>query len=253
MTALGLACLSVIFVLTAFVSVVTGGTSLITVPAMLQLGIHPHVAVATNMLTLIFLSLGGTVPFLKSQLIHRKRLPILIGVTLIGSIVGASLLLLAPPTSMPFVVAVAMIVVVVFSVSKGNAGMFVVGVEPARISEVVGYVLTLILGVYGGFFSGGYVALLTAAFVACFGMTYLEAIATTKVLNLFSSLVATAVFAVRGLIDWKLGLILGAVSFVSAAAGAALSRKLSNHNLRRIFLVAVLALAVKTLLYDVSW
>ena len=43
-----------------------GRTSLITVPVMLQFGIEPHVAVATNMLALIFLSLGGTLPLLKS-------------------------------------------------------------------------------------------------------------------------------------------------------------------------------------------
>jgi uncharacterized protein len=75
------------------------------------------------------------------------------------------------------------------------------------------------------------------------------ATAVTKVLNLFSSLVATAVFAARGLIDWKLGLVLGAASF----GGAAVARNLSNRLLRRVFLVAVLTLAVKTLLYDVSW
>ena len=95
--------------------------------------------------------------------------------------------------------------------------------------------------------------MLTAALVAFFGITFIEAVAVTKVLNLFSSLVATAVFAVRGLIDWKFGLILSAVSFAGAAAGAALARNLSNHTLRRIFLVAVLALAAKTLLYDVRW
>jgi hypothetical protein len=39
---------------------------------------------------------------------------------------------------------------------KANAGVSPVGEEPARISEVAGYGLTLILGVYGGFFSGGY-------------------------------------------------------------------------------------------------
>jgi uncharacterized membrane protein YfcA len=58
MTAPALACLIAVFVFTAFVSVVTGGTSLITVPVMMQLGIDPHIAVATNMLTLVFLSLG---------------------------------------------------------------------------------------------------------------------------------------------------------------------------------------------------
>ena len=57
MTAPALICLTSAFAFTAVFSVVTGGTSLITVPVMMQLGIDPHVAVATNMLTLIFLSL----------------------------------------------------------------------------------------------------------------------------------------------------------------------------------------------------
>ena len=60
-------------------------------------------------------------------------------------------------------------------------------------------------------------------------------------------------FAAQGLIDWKLGLILGAMSLVGATAGPALARNLSNHTLRRIFLAAVLTLAAKSLLYDVSW
>jgi uncharacterized membrane protein YfcA len=253
MTALDLIFLIGVFFFTAFISVVTGGTSLITVPVMMQLGIEPHVAVATNMLTLIFLSLGGTVAFLKGQLIPRKRLPALIGLTLIGSILGALLLLVIPAKAMPFVVAAAMIVVAVFSLIEGNVGVSPFAGHPGRTSEFVGYGLTFILGVYGGFFSGGYVALLTAAFIAFFGMSFLEAIAVTKLLNLCSSMVATAVFAVQGLIDWKLGLFLGVVSFAGAVAGAAFARELSNTILRRIFLIAVIALAAKTLAYDVRW
>jgi uncharacterized protein len=248
MTALNQIFLIGVFLFTAFISVVTGGTSLITVPVMMQLGIQPHVAVATNMLTLVFLSLGGTIPFLKGERIPRKRLPALIGLTNLGSILGALMLLVVPAKAMPLVVASAMLVVAAFSLTKSNAGVTAVVVEPDRISAMAGYVLTVVLGVYGGFFSGGYVALLTAVFVAFFGMTFLEAVAVTKVLNFFSSLIATAVFAVRGLIDWKLGLLLGVASFAGAAAGAVVARKLSNHLLRRVFLVAVVVLAIKTLL-----
>jgi uncharacterized protein len=75
----------------------------------------------------------------------------------------------------------------------------------------------------------------------------------TKVLNLFSSLVATAVFAMRNLIDWKLALILGVVSFRGGTAGAVVARRLNNRLPRRVFLAAVIALAAKTLLYDVRW
>jgi uncharacterized protein len=219
----------------------------------MQLGIEPQVAVATNMLTLVLLSLGGTAPFLKVRLIGRRRLRALIGLTVLGSVCGAVLLLVVPPNAIPLVVALAMLVVAVFSLARRNAGVSSVTSQPARSWEIAGYGLTFVLGVYGGFFSGGYVALLTAACVACFGMTFVEAVAVTKVLNLFSSLVATGVFAVRGLIDWKLGLTLGAAAFGGAAAGAAVARNLDNQLLRRIFLAAVLALAVKTLLFDVRW
>jgi uncharacterized protein len=251
MTAFGLACLIVVFLLTAFVSVVTGGTSLITVPLMIQLGMEPHVAVATNMATLTWLSLGGTVPFLKGDLIPKERLPALVGLTLLGSTCGALLLLAIPARTMPVVVACAMLTVVMFTLAKDDAGLSPAAGGATRASVIAGYGLTLLLGVYGGFFSGGYVAILMTVMSTCFRINFMEAVAVTKVLNLFSSLIATAVFAMRNLIDWKVGLILGVVSFCGGSAGAVVARRMNNRLLRRVFLATVIALAAKTLLYDV--
>ena len=39
--------------------------------------------------------------------------------------------------------------------------------------------------IYGGFFSGGYVIMLTAVFVVLLGMSFLQAVATTKVIRVF--------------------------------------------------------------------
>ncbi len=253
MTTFSWICLIAVFFFTAVVSVVTGGTSLITVPVMMQLGIDPHIAVATNMLALVFLSLGGTLPFLKSAAIPRSRLPALIGLTLVGSILGACLLLLVPSRAMPLVIATAMICVAVFTLVNRDAGLSALSEPPSRTLKIAGYCATFILGIYGGFFSGGYVALLTAAYVAFFRMTFLEAVAVTKVLNIFSSLIATAIFSWQGLLDWNLGLFLGGVSFAGAIVGAVLARRMSNFWLRRAFLTAVIALALKTLLVDVAW
>jgi uncharacterized protein len=253
MTLFGWICLVSVFFFTAVISVVTGGTSLITVPVMMQFGIEPHVAVATNMLALFFLSLGGTLPFLKNQTIPRKRLPSLIGLTLIGSTLGATLLLLVPSRAIPSVIATAMIVVAVFLVVQRNSGLSAPREFRSHSLETAGYVATFVLGVYGGFFSGGYVALLTAAFVTFFRMTFLEAVAVTKVLNIFSSLVATAIFAREGIINWNLGLVLGAVSCGGAVGGAFLAQRMSNVWLRRIFVTVVVAIAIKTLLYDGAW
>src|SRR5690606_6298929 len=102
-----------------------------------------------------------------------------------------------------------MLAMVVFSLLNPRAGL-VATAAPSRSAVLGGYVVTFLLGIYGGFFSGGYVTLLTAAYVALFGMAYIEAVATTKVINIFSSLVATAVFIQQGLVDFEWGLLLGA-------------------------------------------
>ena len=105
MGTVGLLCLVAAFFFTATISVVTGGTSLLTVPVMLSFGFEPHVAVATNMLALIFLSLGGTLPFLRGDRLPRDRLWLLIAMTLAGSLLGAWLLLVVPSKTMPLVIA----------------------------------------------------------------------------------------------------------------------------------------------------
>jgi uncharacterized membrane protein YfcA len=243
--------LVVIFFLTSAISVVTGSTSLITVPAMLQFHIEPRMALATNMFALTFMSAGGTVPFLRSPDVDRKRLPLLISLTLLGSVAGAFLLLRVPTRSVPMIVSVAVIAVALFSVVYRKSGMQGAAVPPSAGAEVAGYILTFLLGIYGGFFSGGYVTILTAIYVAVFRFTFVEAIATTKLMNLFSSAVATGVFMWHGLVSYRLGLILGATMFFGALLGARFAIRAGNLWLRRIFLTAVWALGLKALIFDV--
>jgi uncharacterized membrane protein YfcA len=246
-----LICLALVFFLTAAISVVTGGTSLITVPVMMQFGLDPHAAIATNMVALIFLSLGGALPFVRSLSLHTKRLPGLLALTLLASFLGALLLLVVPSKAMPLVIAAAMIGIVVFSLVKPEAGVAPEPDQTSRRMEAAGYIATFVIGIYGGFFSDGYITILTAAYVGFFRMTLLEAVAVTKILNILSSFVASAVFAVQGLIDWKLAFILGGAAFAGGLVGAALAQKISNVWLRRVFLAVVIALALKTLLLDI--
>jgi uncharacterized membrane protein YfcA len=245
--------LLLLFFVTSVVGVVTGSNSLITVPAMFQFGIDPRVAVATNMFGLTFMSIGGTLPFLGKRTIDRRRLPFLVMLTLAGSILGALLVLLIPSRALPLIISISMISVAAFSLWKRDAGLRSEETPPNRTAEVAAYALTFALGVYGGFFSGGYVTLLTATYVALFRMTFVEAVSTTKIINVFSSSIATAIFMARGLIDYKLGVALAVIMFAGAFVGARVALKLNNIWLRRIFLATVIALALKTILDFRFW
>ncbi|HEY3826769.1 MAG TPA: sulfite exporter TauE/SafE family protein [Bryobacteraceae bacterium] len=251
MTGIQLFVLIAVFFATSGVSVVTGSTSIITVPVMFQVGMDARVAVATNMFALTFMSLGGSLPFLPPSAAARRRLPVLIVLTLIGSAMGAFLLMVTPSKIVPLIVSIAVIGVAIFSTLYRRSGVDPSGVVPSQSLEVTGCILTFVLGIYGGLFSGGYVTLLTALFVAMFRMTFIEAVAITKLINVFSSGVATVIFMRRGLVDYRLGAILGATMFVSAILGARFARRLGNLWIRRIYFAAVWLLGLKTLLFDI--
>jgi hypothetical protein len=250
MTGIQLTLLILIFFATSNVSVVTGSTSLITVPVMFQFGINPRVAVATNMFALTFMSFGGSLPFLRGKEVDRARLPALIALTLAGSLVGALLLLVIAQNVVPLIASSAMIAVAIFSVAYRQAGAQEFRARLSPKAELVGYALTFLLGIYGGFFSGGYVTLLTAVNVAVFRQSFVEAVATTKLINIFSSGIATLVFMRQHLVDYRLGTVLGIAMFVGAFAGARLATRLGNQRLRRICLTAVWALGLKALVCD---
>ncbi|MEH2380320.1 MAG: sulfite exporter TauE/SafE family protein [Nostoc sp.] len=252
MTATQLLLLITIFFITSILSVITGSTSLITVPVMLQLSIEPRTALATNMLALTFMSIGGTLPFVGKKVIDISRLPIIIFLTLLGSIIGALLVLVVPSKSMPLIISIFIIAVAIFSISNRNAGIISTIESPSQIAEIGGYVATFVLGVYGGFFSGGYVTMLTAAYVKLFRMTFVQAIANTKFINIFSSLIATIIFFTQGIVDFKLGIILSITMFIGGIVGSRVALRLSNIWLRRIFLTTVIALALKTLFDSVA-
>jgi uncharacterized membrane protein YfcA len=234
-----------VFFLTSVISVVTGSTSLLTVPVMIAVGVEPHVAVATNMMALIFMSVGGSLPFARKGVIERRLLPVSIVLTLVGSAIGALLLLRVPVRALQLTIAVAMIAVAVFSLARHESGTTQRSVS--RASRTAGYAATFALAVYGGFFSGGYVTMLTAVFVLLLGSTFLQAVATTKVVNVFSSLVATVIFAWHGVLDYRLGVILGLTMFLGAVIGGHVAMRLPGVWLRRVFLFAVIALAAKML------
>jgi uncharacterized membrane protein YfcA len=235
-----------LFLITSFIGVVTGSNSLITVPVMFQFGIDPKVAVATNMFGLTFMSIGASIPFLRQRTINFRRTWPLIVLTLISSTLGALLAVFMTGGSLKLTVSAAMIIVAMFILLKRNIGVRPVEAITTK-AAVLTYFLAFLLGVYGGLYSGGYVTILTTILVAFFGMTFSEAVASTKVINIFSSLVATAVFMWQGLVDYTLGIILSITMFLGAYAGAHYASKMNDVWLRRIFLAAVFFLAIKTL------
>lgn len=234
--------LALLIFVSCTITVVTGATSLLVISLLLQFGLEPRSAIGLNMAVLAMMSVGGTIPFFGTPHIDWKRAPVDLPLTAAGSIAGALLVFAVPVAALRLVIPIAMLAVVGTVFIKPRQAQ-------TRGHELAGHAAVLVLSVYGGFLSGGYVTLLMACGMYFYRYTFLETMATARMLNTVSSIVATIVFASRGAVDWKLAAILGPVGFVGAWVGTWAAKKVPEKALRRLFAAAVTVLAVK-LLYD---
>ena len=113
-------------------------------------------------------------------------------ITAVTSAAGAFLAVNLPETLVKLVVGLSMAAVVVFMAARAREKHLARRRTPTR--RIIGYAAATVLGVYGGFFSGGYTTLMTVLCVATFGLTMMESVAMTKPVNLVSCAAASVVF-----------------------------------------------------------
>jgi len=247
---IGVMALSLASFLVSIVSVVTGCTSLLTVPILVQFGLEPRRAIATNMLALTFLSLGGCFSFRGRGLVNREHLVPLAALTLAGSAIGALLLVGTPSRWLSTILLGVLVIAAPLVLLHGRTRSATVLPPSARL-VFLGHLATFVLGIYGGFFSGGYVTLLSLAFLSFYRMAPLSVVATTKLANVISSAVASMIFLEQGLVDLPIAVLLGAVMFAGGFLGGRLAGRLKEIWLRALFIVGLAALAIKLALSGV--
>jgi uncharacterized membrane protein YfcA len=225
------------------VSVVTGGGSLVQVPALIAFGMMPRTAVATNMFAVTWMTLSATLRFARARQIGGRFVMPLVAITIVTSAGGAGLAVVFPEKLVKAVVAGSMLAMVIFMVVSPRFGA--VPSQPSRLRLAVGFLAVAVLGVYGGLFSGGYTTLLTFTCVTALGMPLMQTVGTTKLVNLASCAIASAVFAASGLVDYRVALPVSVASFLGGWAGAQLAIKKGEGFVRVVFFVTVLAMAVK--------
>jgi len=237
-----------VYFVTSVFSVSVGGTSLITVPLLMSFGMTPKNAVATNMFALIFLSISGAIRFKKEiRITHCKMIFFFCMLTICGSIIGANLILAIDENLLDKMIAIMICVIALSFFLKRELGIQRRKERISKMHFVAGALLIFILGIYGGFFSGGYVTLLSYVLILIFGLNFLQVAFVTKIFNIFSSLVACAFFYYHSLIEFHVGVPLAVSASLGAVLGATLAIRKGNLWVRKVFLIAAMVLAVKLL------
>jgi uncharacterized protein len=249
---MGLAQLIVVFcasVIASSFGTLVGGGSLITIPLLILMGLPPHTAIGTDRLGLIGAGLAGLYSF------HRKgmmnyRLAFIVGIPyLVGAFVGANISLqISPELLKKFIVALTVILLIIV-LANPRLGLAVVTKRPLTTGRhVLGVLLSLVVGIYSGFYGAGAGTFLSYIMILVFHQTFLESAANIKVAAILSPVISGATYAYHGAIHLPLALAMFAGSCIGSYVGVQYSDRIGNVWIKRIFIGVILIMVVKLLM-----
>jgi len=243
--------LCAVYFIAGTISVSTGGMTIITVPLLISLGIASKDAVAVNMFALTFLSIAGSFGFRQEMKnTSLKTIVLLSIITAIGSLLGAKMLIFIDNLILKRIIAAMCFTIALLLIFNKNIGLMENRIlRGSKTRFIIGLLFVFLLSIYGGFFSGGYVTLLSFVLILFFGSNFLKAAFITKVLNTFSSFAACLIFYKENLIDFRLGIPLAISMGFGALVGAKMAVAKGTKWIRGLFIFITLVLAVKLLIF----
>ena len=103
-----------------------------------------------------------------------------------------------------------------------------------------------LIGLYDGFFGPGTGSFLVFLFIRGFGLDFLHASASAKVVNVAANVAAILLFGITGQLMWLLGLAMAVCNVTGAQVGSHLAIRRGSGFVRVVFLLVVGSLIAKT-------
>lgn len=219
------------------VDAVAGGGGLITVPALLNLGLPVPLALGTNKFQSSFGSVSASVHFLRCRTVTLAECGFGIAMTLVGATAGTIAVQQIDAGVLRHVVPWLLAAILLYTLLRPA-----IGSEEHRghmTRPLFFGLFGLGLGFYDGFFGPGTGSFWAIALVLLLGQNFTRATATTKVMNATSNVTSLALFAMAGLVHLGAGLAMAAGQLVGGRLGAHLVVTRGARFIRPVFLVMV--------------
>jgi len=239
------ALLLVVGVAAGFVNTLAGGGSLLTLPALMLVGLPVEVANGTNRLSVFVQSLSATAAFRHEGLLDEGKLPRITLPMLIGSFTGAWIASVLPPKVLEPMLVAGLLLIATLLVYKPK--MLSPPDAEADTGAVTGrwaWIGLLAIGAYGGFLQAG-VGIFLLAFLG--GVMRLDLVRgnALKVATVAAlTAVALGVFLWHGLVRWVPGLALTLGTVAGAQLAVRFAVKRGGRGVRVVFFFAVVACVV---------
>ncbi|KKM57530.1 sulfite exporter TauE/SafE family protein [Yersinia pestis] len=247
---LGPAVLGILFavaLLAGFIDSIAGGGGLLTVPALLAVGLPPAQALATNKLQSVGGSFSASLYFIRRGAVNLKQQKLTIALTLVGSMLGAILVQYMRADILRQILPLLVIGIGVYFLLTPRLGV----VDQQRRLSALPFALIAGggIGFYDGFFGPGAGSFYALAFVTLCGFNLAKSTAHAKVLNFTSNLGGLIFFIIGGKVVWSIGLVMLVGQVLGARLGAHMVLTRGQKLIRPMIVVVSFVMSCK-LLYD---
>lgn len=143
---------------------------------------------------------------------------------------------------LPFVLSA----VFLYTLAKKDLGHVHAPHHPLLREIGIACLIGAIVGCYDGFFGPGTGSFFIFLLVRILGYDFLNASAAAKLLNVATNSAALLLFATKGHVWWQLGLVMAGANITGSLIGTRLALKFGPSFVRRVFVVVVGCLILKT-------
>lgn len=239
---LGILVLMLAAFLSGALNAVAGGGAFITFPALLFAGVPPVVANASSTVALFPGQAASSWAYRREiAAAGQVDVPVFAGLSLIGGLAGALLLLLTPnATFAGFVPWLLLFATAVFAVGAYAPGI----VSGLRLGGRAVLAVQFAISVYGGYFGGGIGFLLLAA-LTLFGLRDIHAMNGLRLLlAMLMNAAAVAAFIVAGAVSWPETGAMAAAAVAGGYAGALGAKRVDPKKLKSLVVLIGVALTL---------
>lgn len=230
------------------INTIVGSGTLITFPTLLFFGVNPLVANVSNNIGMVAGGVTGSWGYRHELTGQAQTLRRMMPLSFVGSVLGATLLLVLPATAfkaiVPVLILIALVLVLVGPRIQARARSHEGAPDPSWHAPVMA-VGVFVAGMYGGYFGAAQGVLLMGLFSALSSEPLQRLNGYKNVLALVVNLVAATVFVIfaRDHIDWQIVLLVGVGAFVGGIIGARVGRRIPPAVLRGLIItIGVIAI-----------
>jgi uncharacterized membrane protein YfcA len=231
-----------------FIDAMAGGGGLIQLPALFAA--FPQAPHTTLLGTGKLAGLAGTssaiARFVRHVRIDWNLVLPAAASAFVASVVGAWIATRVSPQGFRALVPLLLTGVLVYTLLHGDLGREHRPRTLGRRGRWLAGASAAAIGLYDGFFGPGTGSFLVFLFVRAFGLDFLHASASAKIVNAATNTAAILLFSATGEIYWLLGLAMSVCNVAGAQFGSHLAIRKGSGLVRRVFICVVGALIAKT-------